>query len=120
MLSVTIETVDILGGADLQDVPVLSAPESPIVSGSWLDSLGTLDWPTQEVTYEAQALYVTADGAPAGGTHVTTPGVTAFGVDVDGVAELLISTSGGTRRCTGSLLYTGQHIVTAANSTIRT
>ena len=65
-----------------------------------------------EYAYEARTHYVTADTA---GSHVTTPGVSAFGVNVDGVADLIVTRSDGTFRLTGSLLSTGRHILTAAH-----
>ena len=68
-----------------------------------------------DIQYEARLLYVTADGAPTGGTHTTTPGVPAFGVNVDGVAYLRIVRDDGTFRCSGSLLSTGQHIMTVGH-----
>jgi hypothetical protein len=56
---------------------------------------------------------VTSDTA---GSHTTTPGVPAFGVDPDGVADLIIPlTSGGAVRCTGTLLPGGQSILHAAH-----
>lgn len=67
------------------------------------------------LAYEAGTRYVTADGAPTGGTHVTSPGVSVFGVNHDGVADLIITRSDGSFRCTGSLLWTGRHVLTAAH-----
>lgn len=45
------------------------------------------------------------------GSHTTTPGVTAFGIDVDGVADLILN---GATRCSGSLI-SDTHILTAAH-----
>ncbi len=58
---------------------------------------------------------VTSDTA---GSHTTTPGTPAFGVDHDGVADVIISIpgpNGGTFRGTGSLLPDGRSIVHAAH-----
>jgi secreted trypsin-like serine protease len=59
-----------------------------------------------------QNFYVTSDSA---GSHTTTPAVNAFGVNVDGVAELIVSTPRGTFGGTGSLLLGGQSLLTAAH-----
>ena len=68
---------------------------------------------SQGLAWEAQTHYVTADGT---GTHTTTPGTSVYnGLNVDGVAKLLIATSQGTFLCSGALLWTGQHILTAAH-----
>lgn len=59
--------------------------------------------------------YVTSDGV---GTHVTTPGVPAFGVNVDGVAELFVDNNAAVNAGglgSGALLWTGSHILTAAH-----
>ena len=63
-------------------------------------------------TGEARPLYVTSDGSA---THTTTPGTPVFGVDHDGVADLIISRPEGNARCTGSLLNDGQSLLTAAH-----
>jgi secreted trypsin-like serine protease len=59
---------------------------------------------------------VTSD---ASGTHTTTPGTPTFGLNNDGVTDLLITfppgPGGGTFRGTGALLPTGLHILTAAH-----
>ncbi|REK29840.1 MAG: hypothetical protein DWQ42_02750 [Planctomycetota bacterium] len=67
-----------------------------------------------EREFEGMPLMVTSD---AFGTHTTSPGVPAFGVDHDGVAELLISFGGGVGRCSGSLLADGgrDYVLTAAH-----
>ncbi|MEM1108032.1 MAG: trypsin-like serine protease [Planctomycetota bacterium] len=63
--------------------------------------------------FQIRANYVTSDGP---GTHVTTPGVDEFGLDHDGVGDLLFSdTSGGVFRCSGSLIGDGQYILSAAH-----
>ncbi|MCH8046452.1 MAG: trypsin-like serine protease [Planctomycetes bacterium] len=70
------------------------------------------------LSYEAGLLYVTSDGS---GTHTTTLGspVNLTGMpaplNIDGVADLIITRSDGTFRCTGSLLSSGQHVLTAAH-----
>jgi len=63
--------------------------------------------------FQGMELMVTSD---AYGTHTTSPGVPTFGVDHDGVAELLI-TAGGLFRCSGSLLSDGgrEFVLTAAH-----
>lgn len=75
----------------------------PLTLGSPGDSIGK---------GEARPLYVTSDGSA---THTTTPGTPVFGVDHDGVADLIITRSEGTARCTGSLLSDGQSLLTAAH-----
>ncbi len=45
------------------------------------------------------------------GSHTTTPGVTAFGINVDGVADIILN---GATRCSGSLI-SDTHILTAAH-----
>jgi hypothetical protein len=63
--------------------------------------------------YGVRPNYVTSDGS---GTHQTTPGVDQFGLDHDGVGEMLFADEfGSTFRCTGSLLWTGRHVLTAAH-----
>lgn len=86
-------SADVLGGGD----------EAPIQSG-FNKRLG--------LAWEAQARYVTAD---APGTHVTTPGAGAFGINTDGVVKLIVDTTMGTFLGTGALLWTGKHILTAAH-----
>ena len=55
---------------------------------------------------------ITAD-PPA--NHATFPGGEFGGVKLDGVADLLIFTKRATFRCSGSLLSTGRHVLTAAH-----
>ena len=56
--------------------------------------------------------YVTSDGS---GTHKTTAGTDAFGVNHDGVAELIIDRTDGTFRCSGALLKDGRSVATAGH-----
>lgn len=63
-------------------------------------------------TGEVRPHYVTSD---ASATHTTTAGTPVFGVNHDGVADLVISRPGGNARCTGSLLSDGQSLLTAAH-----
>jgi hypothetical protein len=63
----------------------------------------------------SKPLIVTADEGPSGGTHKTNPGVEEFGVNHDGVGDLIISEGAANYRCTGTLLTTGRHILTAAH-----
>lgn len=46
------------------------------------------------------------------GTHVTTPGEDMFGIDHDGVAQILMNGNFG---CTGALLEGGMHVLTAGH-----
>lgn len=69
----------------------------------------------EPLEYEARPVIMTSDGAPSGGTHTTTPGLSVWGLDHDGVADLIITRSDGTFRCSGVLLSTGRHILTAAH-----
>jgi len=56
--------------------------------------------------------YVTSDGS---GTHTTTAGVPAFGIDTDGVGDVILNlAAGGAARCSGSLI-TSTHVLTAAH-----
>jgi hypothetical protein len=58
---------------------------------------------------------VTSDGI---GTHATSPGVPAFGVNVDGVARVFIDNNPDINLgslCSGSLLSTGRHLLIAAH-----
>ncbi|MFW5682726.1 MAG: trypsin-like serine protease, partial [Phycisphaeraceae bacterium] len=66
----------------------------------------------QAGTGKARPNYVTSDGTA---THTTTAGTPVFGVNHDGVADLIISRPGGNARCTGSLLSDGQTLLTAAH-----
>ncbi len=52
---------------------------------------------------------VTSDGY---GTHVVNPGEEAFGIDHDGVAQILMNGNFG---CTGALLEGGMHVLTAGH-----
>lgn len=61
------------------------------------------------VASDFRPYYVTSDG---NGTHQTTLGTDAFGVNHDGVADLILD---GISRCSGSLLFTGRHLLTAAH-----
>lgn len=68
-----------------------------------------------QISAEIVPLLVTSDGS---GTHTTTPGTPSFGVNVDGVGRLFLDTNanpGVGSLCTGSLLWTGRHILTAAH-----
>ncbi|MEM9417445.1 MAG: trypsin-like serine protease [Planctomycetota bacterium] len=77
------------------------------------DDLQVISGTSGQFGYEARAHYVTSDGS---GTHVTTPGVNSFGLDHDGVGDLLFSdTSGSTFRCSGALIGGGQYILSAAH-----
>lgn len=59
-------------------------------------------------------MYVRSDVSGGGGT---TPGLDAYGVDHDGVGRIIIDRAdlGGAVSCTGSLLWTGRHVLTAAH-----
>lgn len=46
----------------------------------------------------------------------TSPGVMVDGIDHDGVGDMITSTNSGSFRSTASLLWTGQHLLTAAHS----
>ena len=75
-------------------------------------------WTTDVYQVTTQNYYVTASNAPAGGDHTTTAGIAEFGLNHDGVARLLLDThpsTGVVSICTGSLLWSGQHILTAAH-----
>ena len=75
-------------------------------------------WTTDVYQVTTQNYYVTASNAPTGGDHTTTAGITEFGLNHDGVARLLLDThpsTGVVSICTGSLLWSGQHILTAAH-----
>jgi len=52
---------------------------------------------------------VTSDG---NGTHIATPGVAMFGIDHDGVVEILRN---GNFSCSGALLQGGFHVLTAGH-----
>jgi len=61
--------------------------------------------PATEITsFQGQEVMVTSD---VSGSHTTTPGVSAFGLDHDGVALMRITFPAGTIRCSGSLLTDG-------------
>ncbi len=65
-----------------------------------------------EVT-DAQPFYVTSDGS---GTHTTSPGVSVFGLNHDGVCDIIVTIPGvGSFRGTGTLLPGGNAILTAAH-----
>lgn len=65
--------------------------------------------PISELEYR----YVTSD---VSGSHTTTPGVSVFGLNHDGVGDLVFLTTPTTGiRGTGSLLQTGRHVLTAAH-----
>jgi hypothetical protein len=73
------------------------------------------------VDYEMVGYLVTASGAATPGVNAaspTVPGSPAFGVDTTGVARLFLDTDpavGLGAICTGSLLSTGRHLLTAAH-----
>lgn len=73
---------------------------------------------TYDIT--VRPMYVTSENPINGpGNHANTaPGVAALGINHDGVAQLQIDTNpapGSVSLCTGSLLPTGMHILTAAH-----
>ena len=75
-------------------------------------------WTTDVYQVTTRDYYVTASNPPAGGDHTTTAGTAEFGLNHDGVARLLLDThpsTGIVSICTGSLLWSGQHILTAAH-----
>ncbi|REJ68721.1 MAG: hypothetical protein DWQ31_07050 [Planctomycetota bacterium] len=67
-----------------------------------------------ESSFIGQPTVVTSDTS---GSHTTTPGVPQFGLDHDGVGLMRITFTGGTIRCSGSLLTQGgrQWALTAAH-----
>jgi hypothetical protein len=95
----------------LEPRKLLSAVLGPVTSGLSEDNW-TINGVSGRVEYDLMPLYVTADGTA---THATTPGVDAFGLDVDGIADLIITRDDGVFRGSGSLLWTGRHILTAAH-----
>ena len=74
--------------------------------------------PPQGVVAEHRPHIVTNSSPPAGGDRLTTPGVAVSGVNHDGVGRFFLDrdpTPGVGTLCTGSLLWTGRHILTAAH-----
>ena len=80
----------------------------------------TTEFRDQELVVDYQPWIVTSESPVNGpGNHAnTTPGVAELGINHDGVAQLLIDTNptpGLFGLCSGSLLNTGFHILTAAH-----
>lgn len=78
---------------------------------TWVD-------PVRGLEISASPLIVTSSNGPAGGDKLTTPGVPAYGVNVDGVGRMFVDNNpaiGFGGLCSSSLLWTGQHILTAAH-----
>lgn len=82
--------------------------------GSFVFAAATLDRVAPVDSY--QPLLVTSDNPGNTPSHLTSPGTPAFGVNVDGVADLIVTIPGvGSFRGTGSLLLSGNTLLTAAH-----
>ena len=76
---------------------------------------GYQSWTDGKYNIQTQNVIMTSDVA---GSHTTTPGTLAFGIDVDGVGRMVVDDNpalNDTSTCSGALLSGGQHFITAAH-----
>ncbi|MEO0587459.1 MAG: PEP-CTERM sorting domain-containing protein, partial [Planctomycetota bacterium] len=64
----------------------------------------------------AGAIVVSGLNGTTEADYRTTPGVPVMGIDHDGVGDLLVNTGSQLLRSSGSLLWTGRHVLTAGHS----